>query len=101
MEKAIEHSSSLAPGAKASALKHYLEAADGVSNSEARDIAADVLGERIRWDWDSEYPSRQLHQHSYSSSDSQLPRLARVTTITPEVSALPSSDPWLLPLTPT
>ncbi|KAI0803171.1 isocitrate lyase [Irpex lacteus] len=53
VEKAIEHSSSLAPGAKASALKHYLEAADGVSNSEARDIAADVLGERIRWDWDT------------------------------------------------
>ena len=50
---AIEGSSALAAGAKASALKHYLEAVDGKSNTEARDIAADVLGERIRWDWES------------------------------------------------
>ncbi|KAI0690738.1 isocitrate lyase [Cytidiella melzeri] len=53
VERAIEKSSILAPGAKVSALKHYLAAAEGVSNTEARDIAADILGERIRWDWDS------------------------------------------------
>jgi isocitrate lyase len=49
---AIDKSSALAPGAKASAFKHYLEASDSKSNTEARDIAADILGERIRWDWD-------------------------------------------------
>lgn len=41
--------------AKESATKHYLEAVDGKSNTEARDIAADILGERIRWDWDREF----------------------------------------------
>lgn len=38
---------------KNNAYKHYLAAADGKSNSDARDIAADILGERIFWDWDS------------------------------------------------
>ncbi|KAF7797177.1 hypothetical protein EIP86_008369 [Pleurotus ostreatoroseus] len=37
---------------KESAYKHYLAAVDGKSNSDARDIAADILGERIFWDWD-------------------------------------------------
>jgi isocitrate lyase len=55
VEKAIEKSSAVSATAKESAVKHYLEAAEGKSNSEARDIAADILGERIRWDWDSAY----------------------------------------------
>lgn len=46
--------------AKESALKHYLEAVDGKSNTEARDIAADILGERIRWDWDREFSTPSI-----------------------------------------
>ena len=56
MEHAITNSSEVSAAAKGSALKHYLEAVDGKSNTEARDIAADILGERIRWDWDSASP---------------------------------------------
>ena len=37
---------------KEAAYQHYLAAVDGKSNSDARDIAADILGERIYWDWD-------------------------------------------------
>ena len=37
---------------KAGALKAYREAADGKSNADARDIAKDILGETIYWDWD-------------------------------------------------
>ena len=32
--------------------QHYLSAVEGKSNSDARDIAADILGERVFWDWD-------------------------------------------------
>ncbi|EKM61426.1 uncharacterized protein PHACADRAFT_204595 [Phanerochaete carnosa HHB-10118-sp] len=53
VEHAIANSSKISAAAKDSALKHYLEAVGGKSNTEARDIAADILGERIRWDWDS------------------------------------------------
>lgn len=53
VEQAIAKSSQISAAAKESALKHYLEAVNGKSNTEARDIAADILGERIRWDWDS------------------------------------------------
>ena len=50
---AVKHSierSSIA--SKDSAYEHYLAAVDGKSNGDARDIAADMLGERVFWDWD-------------------------------------------------
>ncbi|KAH9920221.1 isocitrate lyase and phosphorylmutase [Epithele typhae] len=37
---------------KAGALKTFREAADGKSNADARDIAKDILGEPVFWDWD-------------------------------------------------
>ena len=51
-EKALEKSS---VADKAGALKAYREAADGKSNADARDIAKDILGEPIYWDWDRAY----------------------------------------------
>ena len=50
-EKALEKSSI---SDKAGALKAYHEAADGKSNADARDIAKDILGESVFWDWDGE-----------------------------------------------
>ncbi|KAJ3521989.1 hypothetical protein NM688_g8940 [Phlebia brevispora] len=49
VKQAIDKSSI---ASKESAYEHYLAAVDGKSNSDARDIAADILGERIFWDWD-------------------------------------------------
>ncbi|TFK77543.1 isocitrate lyase and phosphorylmutase [Pluteus cervinus] len=37
---------------KTGAYQGYLAAVAGKSNSEARDAAADILGERVFWDWD-------------------------------------------------
>ncbi|KAJ7757447.1 isocitrate lyase [Mycena metata] len=37
---------------KDAAYKSYLAAVEGKSNSEAREIATDILGEPIFWDWD-------------------------------------------------
>ncbi|KAI1794047.1 isocitrate lyase and phosphorylmutase [Ganoderma leucocontextum] len=37
---------------KEGALKAYSDAADGKSNADARDIAKDILGEPVFWDWD-------------------------------------------------
>ena len=48
-ERALEKSS---VKDKEGALKAFREAADGKSNADARDIAKDILGERIFWDWD-------------------------------------------------
>lgn len=53
VEHAIANSSKISAAAKESAYKHYLEAVDGKSNTEARDIAADIIGASIRWDWDA------------------------------------------------
>ncbi|OBZ79172.1 Methylisocitrate lyase, mitochondrial [Grifola frondosa] len=49
VEKAIQRSSIKN---KEDALKEYLAAAEGKSNNEARDIAKDILGENVFWDWD-------------------------------------------------
>ena len=37
---------------KETAYKEYLTAVEGKSNSDARDIAKDILGTHIFWDWD-------------------------------------------------
>ncbi|KAH9997779.1 isocitrate lyase and phosphorylmutase [Russula compacta] len=52
VEEAIQGSSSVASHQKASALGRYREAATGKSNTEARDVAADILGAQVDWDWD-------------------------------------------------
>ncbi|KAI0830821.1 isocitrate lyase [Trametes gibbosa] len=48
-EKALQNSS---VADKEGALKAYREAVDGKSNADARDVAKDILGENIFWDWD-------------------------------------------------
>ncbi|KAJ7146250.1 isocitrate lyase [Mycena epipterygia] len=50
VETAIAQSSSIEN--KDAAYKSYLTAVDGKSNSEAREIAADILGKPVFWDWD-------------------------------------------------
>jgi len=49
VKKAIETS---AIHDKEAATKAYLKAVEGKSNADARDIAKDILGEPIFWDWD-------------------------------------------------
>ena len=49
VEKAIDVSSI---GDKSAAYRHYLSTASGKSNTEAREIAKDILGESVFWDWD-------------------------------------------------
>lgn len=39
---------------KAGAYQTYLSAVVGKSNSTARSIAVDILGEQVYWDWDGE-----------------------------------------------
>ncbi|KAF5352700.1 hypothetical protein D9756_005854 [Leucocoprinus leucothites] len=50
VEKAIEGKDSIKD--KAAAFKAYLAAVDGKSNTEARDIAADIVGGPVFWDCD-------------------------------------------------
>lgn len=39
---------------KAGAYKSYLDAVSGKSNSIARTVATDILGEPVFWDWDGQ-----------------------------------------------
>lgn len=39
-------------GDKETAYKGYLSAVEGKSNSDARDIAEDILGAPVFWNWD-------------------------------------------------
>jgi hypothetical protein len=39
---------------KESAIESYIAAVSGKSNTEAREIASDILGENVFWDWDRE-----------------------------------------------
>jgi isocitrate lyase len=50
VEKGINNASSI--GNKSAAYQHYLSASAGKSNSEAREIAKDIIGESVFWDWD-------------------------------------------------
>ncbi len=56
MEQAIQESSNIPSHQKASTLGRYRKEASGKSNSEARDIAADIVGSEIDWDWDCMSP---------------------------------------------
>lgn len=40
---------------KTAAYEGYLKAVSGKSNSEARTVAQDILGEPVFWDWDSKF----------------------------------------------
>jgi isocitrate lyase len=52
VEQAIQESGNVPSHHKTSALERYREAAAGKSNTEARDIAADIIGFQVDWDWD-------------------------------------------------
>lgn len=52
VEKAIQSASSISSDSKASVLKQYRSASAGKSNTDAREIAAGILGEQIDWNWD-------------------------------------------------
>jgi Isocitrate lyase family len=52
VEKAIEKSSIKD---KMAAYQNYLAATSGKSNNEARDVAKDILGESVFWDWDRKF----------------------------------------------
>lgn len=54
MKAAIDKSSI---GDKEAAYKQYLTAVEGKSNSDARDIAKDILGETVFWNWDRQWLS--------------------------------------------
>lgn len=58
VEQAIKGSSLKDPDA---AYEAYIEAAAGKSNSEAREIAKDILGESVYWDWDRTHTLNSLY----------------------------------------
>ena len=52
VEQAIQESSNVPSDQKTSALERYRKTAAGKSNTEARNIAADIIGSQLDWDWD-------------------------------------------------
>jgi isocitrate lyase len=52
IEQMVRESSVIPLQQKTSALERYREAASGKSNAEARDIAKDIIGSQVDWDWD-------------------------------------------------
>ncbi|KAG6846049.1 hypothetical protein H0H87_006413 [Tephrocybe sp. NHM501043] len=56
---------------KADAYSSYLSVVDGKSNSEARAVAADILGEPVFWDWDRESLEIRV---TYISQAFEVPR---------------------------
>jgi isocitrate lyase len=52
VEHAIQESGNVRSHQKTVALERYREATAGKSNAEARNIAADILGSQLDWDWD-------------------------------------------------
>lgn len=59
---------------KESAMKGYLASAAGKSNGEAREIAEDILGKPVFWDWDRKlqlllHALIYAHSHAFSTKD--------------------------------
>ncbi|KDQ63048.1 hypothetical protein JAAARDRAFT_29050 [Jaapia argillacea MUCL 33604] len=52
VQATIQSSSSIAADAKESTYATYIERATGKTNAEAREIAREVTGEIVGWDWD-------------------------------------------------
>ena len=63
---------------KEAAYKGYLTAVEGKSNATARDIAKDIVGKQVFWDWD-----RELRIFTEIACNQlplpQFPRLVKVT----------------------
>ncbi|TFY71178.1 hypothetical protein EVG20_g1839 [Dentipellis fragilis] len=72
VEQAIERSS-IPSAQKGAAFEEFKKAAAGKSNSDARDIADDILGERVEWDW--ELPrTREGYYHTTGGIDMAVSR---------------------------
>jgi len=73
VEQAIKGSSNVPSHEKASAFERYREAAAGKSNTEARDVAADVVGSQVDWDWDLPR-TREGYYHTTGGIDAAVSR---------------------------
>ncbi|KAI0068044.1 isocitrate lyase and phosphorylmutase [Artomyces pyxidatus] len=73
VEQAINESSSFSAEQKTNALEQYRENSVGKSNTEARDIAHDILGTQIDWDWDLPR-TREGYYHTVGGIDAAVAR---------------------------
>ena len=68
---------------KAASYDAYLTAATGKSNGEAREIARQILGKEVFWDWDRRSIYLNRARHSLICSQYQFLVLGKDTTNTP------------------
>ncbi|KAN0135012.1 isocitrate lyase and phosphorylmutase [Lactarius tabidus] len=73
VEQTIQESGKIPSDQKASMLEHYRQAASGKSNTEARNIAASIVGSEIDWDWDSPR-TREGYYHTTGGIDAAVSR---------------------------
>ncbi|KAH9004148.1 isocitrate lyase [Lactarius hatsudake] len=71
--QAIQESSKIPSDQKAPMLKHYREAASGKPNTEARNLAAEIVGSEIDWDWDLPR-TREGYYHTTGGIDAAVSR---------------------------
>jgi isocitrate lyase len=73
VEHAIQESGNVRSHQKTVALERYREATAGKSNAEARNIAADILGSQLDWDWDLPR-TREGYYHTTGGIDAAVSR---------------------------
>ncbi|KAF8506827.1 isocitrate lyase and phosphorylmutase [Russula emetica] len=73
VEQAIQESGNVPSHQKTFALERYRESAAGKSNAEARNIAADILGSQVDWDWDLPR-TREGYYHTAGGIDAAVSR---------------------------
>ncbi|KAF8273026.1 isocitrate lyase and phosphorylmutase [Lactarius quietus] len=73
VEQAIQESAKIPSDQKASMLEQYREVASRKSNTEARNIAASIVGSEIDWDWDSPR-TREGYYHTTGGIDAAVSR---------------------------
>ncbi|KAI0308094.1 isocitrate lyase and phosphorylmutase [Multifurca ochricompacta] len=73
VEQAIQESSNITPQQKALAFQRYVEAVSGKSNTEARDVAASIVGSQVDWDWDLPR-TREGYYHTTGGIDAAVSR---------------------------
>ncbi|KAH9178839.1 isocitrate lyase [Lactarius sanguifluus] len=71
--QAIQESGKIPSDQKAPMLEHYREAASGKPNTEARNIAAEIVGSEIDWDWDLPR-TREGYYHTTGGIDGAVSR---------------------------
>ncbi|KAI0274942.1 isocitrate lyase and phosphorylmutase [Gloeopeniophorella convolvens] len=73
VEHTIQESSNVSSQSKAAAIQRYHEAVSGRSNIEAREIAADIIGSQVDWDWDLPR-TREGYYHTIGGIDAAVSR---------------------------